>query len=179
MLFRSNRKLSELATEDSLTGVANRRALEQALLREWERCRELRQPLTVVMLDVDHFKQYNDVHGHLAGDQQLVRVARMLSTHVRPVRELLARFGGEEFALVLPGTSIDDAMQRAEAMRRSFGGGDPGPTISLGVASIEPSGRFVPDDLIRAADMALYAAKRAGRNRVVRAAPLGEPSSVA
>ncbi len=176
-LEAANRKLSELATEDSLTGVANRRALEQALLREWERCRELHQPLSVIMLDVDHFKQYNDVHGHLAGDQQLVRVARILSTHVRPVRELLARFGGEEFALVLPGIAIDDAVQRAETMRRSFAGPDPGPTISLGVATVEPSARFVPDDLVRAADMALYAAKRAGRNRVIRAAPLGEATS--
>jgi len=179
-LEAANRKLSELATEDSLTGVANRRALEQALLREWERCRELNQPLSVVMVDVDHFKQYNDVHGHLAGDQQLIRVARILATHVRPVRELLARFGGEEFALVLPGIGIDDAMQRAEALRLAFIGGDVGgPTVSAGVASVHPTPRQVPDDLIRAADLALYAAKRAGRNRVVRAAPLAGPGTIA
>jgi diguanylate cyclase (GGDEF)-like protein len=168
-LEAANRKLGELATEDSLTGVANRRALEQALMREWERCRDLGQPLSVVMIDVDHFKQFNDVHGHLAGDQQLVRVARLLDSHVRPVRELLARFGGEEFSLVLPGASLDQAMLRAEAMRRSFDGPQAGPTISAGVASMVPDGHRRPDDLLRAADMALYAAKRAGRNRVMAA----------
>jgi diguanylate cyclase (GGDEF)-like protein len=167
-LEAANQKLSELATEDSLTGVANRRALEQALLREWERCRELGQPLSVVMVDVDHFKQYNDVHGHLVGDQQLVRVARLLSEHVHSVRELLARFGGEEFALVLPGTPIEEALARAEAVRMAFDQGS-GPTVSLGVATQVPNQRQVPDDLVRAADLALYAAKRAGRNRVMRA----------
>jgi diguanylate cyclase (GGDEF)-like protein len=168
-LEQANRRLAELATEDSLTGVANRRALEQAMMREWERCRELAQPLSVVMIDVDHFKQFNDVHGHLAGDQQLIRVARVLAEHVRPVRELLARFGGEEFAMVLPGVTQEQALQRAETIRRSFGGPDGGPTISAGVASVVPGPRLVPDDLIRAADMALYAAKRAGRNRVMAA----------
>lgn len=172
-LEAANRKLSELATEDSLTGVANRRALEQALLREWERCRELGQPLAVIMVDVDHFKQYNDVHGHLVGDQQLVRVARMLSEHVRPVRELLARFGGEEFSLVLPGAGIEEALARAESVRAAFDHGV-GPTVSLGVASMIPTQRQVPDDLVRAADLALYAAKRAGRNRVMQAEePIG------
>jgi diguanylate cyclase (GGDEF)-like protein len=169
-LEAANRKLGELATEDSLTGVANRRALEQALLREWDRCRELGQPLSVIMVDVDHFKQFNDVHGHLAGDEQLIRVARTLSDHVRPVRELLARFGGEEFALVLPGASLDQAMLRAEAIRQAFDDGtQPASTISAGVASMVPNLTQRPDDLLRAADMALYAAKRAGRNRVLPA----------
>jgi diguanylate cyclase (GGDEF)-like protein len=169
-LEAANRKLGELATEDSLTGVANRRALEQALLREWDRCRELGQPLSVIMVDVDHFKQFNDVHGHLAGDEQLIRVARTLGKHARPVRELLARFGGEEFALVLPGTSLDQAMARAEAIRQAFDDGtQPASTISAGVATMVPNTTERPDDLLRAADMALYAAKRAGRNRVLPA----------
>jgi diguanylate cyclase (GGDEF)-like protein len=169
-LENANRKLGELATEDSLTGVANRRALEQALLREWDRCRELGQPLAVIMVDVDHFKQFNDVHGHLAGDEQLVRVAHTLRDHVRPIRELLARFGGEEFALVLPGTSLDQAMARAEEIRQAFEhGSTPASTISAGVAAMVPTTSQRPADLLRAADMALYAAKRAGRNRVLPA----------
>jgi diguanylate cyclase (GGDEF)-like protein len=122
------------------------------------------------MVDVDHFKQFNDVHGHLAGDEQLIRVARTLSKHARPVRELLARFGGEEFALVLPGTSLDQAMARAEAIRQAFDDGtQPAWTISAGVATMVPNTTERPDDLLRAADMALYAAKRAGRNRVLPA----------
>jgi diguanylate cyclase (GGDEF)-like protein len=180
-LEQANQKLADLATEDSLTGVANRRALEQAMVREWARCRDLSQPLSVVMVDVDHFKQFNDVHGHLAGDQQLIRVARLLAEHVRPVSELLARFGGEEFALVLPGLTQEQAMQRAETIRRSMAGTDRGAdsrlTISAGVACVVPGPRMVPDDLIRAADMALYAAKRGGRNRVMAASePRNSPA---
>jgi diguanylate cyclase (GGDEF)-like protein len=162
----ANRRLSELATEDSLTGVANRRALEQALGREWQRCGELRLPLAVVMVDVDHFKQFNDRHGHLEGDQQLRRVAQVLKTEVHPVRELLARFGGEEFALVLPGLHLDEAMARAERLRQRFTGADSALTISLGVAALVPRTDLEPAELLRRADTALYRAKRKGRNRV-------------
>jgi diguanylate cyclase (GGDEF)-like protein len=169
-LEQANRKLAELATEDSLTGVANRRALEQALLREWERCAELRQPLALIMIDVDHFKQFNDRHGHLEGDKQLVRVARELAGRVRPIRELLARFGGEEFAVVLPGASLEEAAARAETMRAAFDRDGHPTTVSVGVAAEIPEGRRTPTDLLRDADEALYAAKRAGRNRVMRAA---------
>src|SRR5690606_37064835 len=160
----ANRRLAELATEDSLTGVANRRALEHALEREWERCGELGLPLAVVMIDVDHFKQFNDRHGHLEGDQRLRWVAERLGTQVRPVRELLARFGGEEFALVLPGHGVDEAMDRAERLRRLFEAADSELTISLGVAVEVPSEGRQPDELLRAADTALYHAKRNGRN---------------
>lgn len=165
-LETANRKLSELATEDSLTGVANRRALEQALAREWQRCGELRLPLAVVMVDVDHFKQFNDKHGHLEGDQQLKRVAQLLSLEVQPVRELLARFGGEEFALILPGLHLEEAMARAERLRQRFQPPASNTTISLGVASVVPSPALEPPELLRRADTALYRAKRKGRNRV-------------
>ena len=165
-LENANRKLSELATEDSLTGVANRRALEQALGREWQRCGELRLPLAAVMVDVDHFKQFNDRHGHLEGDKQLRRVATELSHEVQPVRELLARFGGEEFALILPGLHLDEAMARAERMRQRFQRAGMGTTVSLGVASIVPNPSLEPAELLRRADTALYRAKRKGRNRV-------------
>lgn len=168
-LEQANRKLAELATEDSLTGVANRRALEQALNREWARCGEQQLPLALIMIDVDHFKQFNDDHGHLAGDRQLAAVARTLADQVRPVRELLARFGGEEFAVVLPGTPLDEAMQRAESMRAAFDDGRFPTTVSIGVAALTPGAEGSPTDLLRDADNALYAAKRQGRNRVVAA----------
>jgi len=165
-LETANRKLAELATEDSLTGVPNRRALEQALAREWQRCGELQVPLALVMVDVDHFKQYNDRHGHLEGDQQLRWVAQQLMHDVHPVRELLARFGGEEFALVLPGLHLDEAVARAERLRHRFSQPDSPLTVSLGVAAQLPEPGGEPADLLRRADTALYRAKRRGRNRV-------------
>jgi diguanylate cyclase (GGDEF)-like protein len=165
-LEAANRKLAELATEDSLTGVPNRRALEQALAREWQRCGELQQPLALIMVDVDHFKQFNDRHGHLEGDNQLRWVAQQLAQGVRPVRELLARFGGEEFALVLPGLHLDEAVARAERLRQRFSRGDSPLTVSLGVAAQLPHPEGDPSDLLRRADTALYRAKRRGRNRV-------------
>ncbi len=166
-LETANRKLAELATEDELTGVANRRALEQAMAREWERCRDLGQPLAVLIVDVDHFKQYNDRHGHLAGDRHLVQVADALRRHVRPVRELLARFGGEEFVLVMPGATLVQAGQRGETIRAGVERDTGGTTISVGVAVATPDG---PDRdqtaLLQRADGALYRAKAGGRNRV-------------
>lgn len=165
-LEAANRKLAELATEDSLTGVPNRRALELALAREWQRCGELQVPLALVMVDVDHFKQFNDKHGHLEGDQQLRWVAQQLAQGVRPVRELLARFGGEEFALVLPGLHLDEAVARAEHLRLRFSQPDSALTVSLGVAAQLPDPGGDPAQLLRRADTALYRAKRRGRNRV-------------
>ncbi len=167
-LETANRKLAELATEDELTGVANRRALEQALAREWERCRDLGQPLAVLIVDVDHFKQYNDRHGHLAGDRHLVRVADALRRHVRPVRELLARFGGEEFVLVMPGATLAQAGERGETIRAGVERDTGGTTISVGVAVARPDGPDLDQTaLLQRADGALYRAKAAGRNRVV------------
>jgi len=166
-LETANAKLAELATEDELTGIANRRALEQALKREWDRCRELQQPLAVVMIDVDHFKRFNDRYGHLAGDQHLVQVAAVLRRHARPVRELLARYGGEEFVMVLPGVTCAAAAERAEAIRLDVEQTLIHTTISLGVAAEVPqetgSG---PNAILQRADAALYRAKNSGRNRV-------------
>lgn len=169
-LEAANSKLAELATEDSLTGVANRRALEQALNREWGRCAEQQQPLAVIMVDVDFFKQFNDRHGHLEGDKELIRVAQELAGRVRPMRELLARFGGEEFAVVLPNTDLAEAMIRAESMRAAFDLSSSPNTVSVGVAAEVPRPGREPLNLLRDADDALYTAKRAGRNRVMSAA---------
>ncbi len=161
-----NRRLAELVTEDALTGVSNRRALENGLRREWFRCLDQRRPLSVLMIDVDHFKAYNDAHGHLEGDIQLKGIAQRLHQQHDPQRELLARYGGEEFALLLPGVHQDEAARRAEKIRAAIAASDAGMTVSIGVAGFLPDVQAEPDSLLRRADAALYAAKRAGRNRV-------------
>ena len=161
-----NRKLAELVTEDALTGVANRRALENGMRREWFRCLDQRRPLSVLMIDVDNFKAYNDAHGHLEGDVQLRGIAQRLSQQHDPQRELLARYGGEEFALLLPGVQQAEALRRADSIRAAIASSDAGMTVSIGVAGSVPEVQADPDSLLRRADAALYAAKRAGRNRV-------------
>ena len=161
-----NRRLAELVTEDALTGVANRRALENGLRREWYRCLDQRRPLSVLMIDVDHFKAYNDAHGHLEGDVQLRRIAQRLAAEHDPQRELLSRYGGEEFALLLPGVHREEAARRAEQIRAAISASDIGMTVSIGVAGFEPDLQADPESLLRRADAALYAAKRGGRNRV-------------
>ena len=161
-----NRKLAELATEDALTGVSNRRALEQGLQREWYRCMDQRRPLSVLMIDVDHFKRYNDTHGHLEGDVLLRAIAQKLLAEHDPKRELLSRYGGEEFALLLPGVHLDEAQRRAEQVRAAMQTHAGGATVSIGVAGFVPSVQSESATLLRRADAALYRAKRAGRNRV-------------
>ncbi|MFT4256534.1 MAG: diguanylate cyclase [Pseudoxanthomonas sp.] len=169
-LEQANHKLAELASLDGLTGLANRRALEQALAREWLRCAERGQSLAVVMLDVDNFKQFNDRHGHQEGDQQLRRVAQVLGSEVASSRELAARYGGEEFALILPDVSLEQARARAENVRqrvaRIMAGAGASCSVSLGVSARVPTAGMAPTELIRSADAALYLAKRNGRNRV-------------
>ncbi len=161
-----NRQLSELATQDALTGVANRRAMQHGLQREWVRGLDRQQPLSVLMIDVDLFKRYNDEHGHLEGDVLLQSIASNLRDLHDPERELLARFGGEEFALLLPGTNQPAALVRAEIIRAAIQDRVPEITISIGVAGYVPSVDVEAIDLLRRADAALYRAKAAGRNRV-------------
>jgi diguanylate cyclase (GGDEF)-like protein len=161
-----NRKLAELATEDALTGVSNRRALENGLQREWYRCLDQRRPLSALMIDVDHFKKYNDTHGHLEGDVLLRSIAQKLASLHDPKRELLARYGGEEFALLLPGVHQDEAVRRAESIRQALHEHIGETTISVGVAGFVPNMQGESMNLLRRADAALYRAKRAGRNRV-------------
>ncbi|MBS0194501.1 MAG: GGDEF domain-containing protein [Proteobacteria bacterium] len=170
-LEAANHKLAELATEDSLTGVSNRRALESALKREWQRCMDLRIPIALLMIDVDHFKQFNDRHGHQAGDGVLREVAARLSVGLQLQRELLARYGGEEFCLLLPGLAMTEAAARGERLRASFEVDGSPVTISIGVAARVPRADDSPDALLRNADECLYAAKRGGRNRVEVAPP--------
>ena len=167
-----------LSFQDGLTGVANRRFLDQQLDHEWRRAARERSCLAVVMVDIDQFKLYNDTYGHLAGDDCLRRVAEALAHALRRPADFLARYGGEEFAAVLPGTSLEGALALAEQMRAQVEGlAIPHAsstvasvvTVSLGVAAALPHNGDQPQIVLAAADAALYQAKQRGRNRVVAA----------
>lgn len=165
-LETANRKLAELATADALTGVANRRALEAALPDLWRRCQQTQAPIAALMIDVDHFKQYNDQYGHLAGDAVLKAVAARLTEGIEANDELLARYGGEEFCLLLPGVNLAAASARAQRLRLLFDTERSPVTVSVGVAVRVPAVGDAAEVLLRAADDCLYVAKRHGRNRV-------------
>ena len=166
-LEEANEKLATLATQDGLTGLKNHRAFQEKLTIEVERAHRHDQPLSLIMLDVDHFKCYNDDYGHPAGDAVLREVARLLQAGRRP-EDLAARYGGEEFVLLLPHCNASDAAVAAERCRAALAATDwlKRPiTASFGVASLAPE-MSSPSDLVAAADEALYAAKHDGRNRV-------------
>ena len=174
---RAEMALKELATKDGLTGLSNRRSFDQMLMSEWARGQRTQKPLALLFVDVDHFKLFNDEHGHQTGDECLRAVASVVSRHaVRPL-DLAGRYGGEEFALILPDMGCDEACAIAEEIRLAVmalriahgahGAGDH-VTLSVGVASHIPGeDDGGPDRLLGAADQALYTAKRLGRNRVV------------
>lgn len=162
-------QLRELATRDELTGALNRREFDRRLGEECQRSASFRRPLALVMIDLNRFKQINDQHGHPVGDEVLRHVARLLTSHVRPV-DCLARYGGDEFALIMVETDRDHATAAAARLRQLLAG-NPCPVpakrlmlavqISTGVAST-PNDADSADALLAAADAALYAAKRAG-----------------
>jgi diguanylate cyclase (GGDEF)-like protein len=169
---RYHEEIYQLTIIDGLTQVHNKRYLLEFLEREMARCSRHERDLSLVLLDVDHFKKVNDDHGHLAGDAVLRELAAILKTRVRK-EECLARYGGEEFALVLPETARDKALLLANRMRRItqmhrflFEGKRLPITFSAGVAQLA-SGHVSPLEFIKAADERLYEAKRLGRNRVV------------
>jgi diguanylate cyclase (GGDEF)-like protein len=180
-LLQQNEELEKLSLTDGLTGLANRRFLVQQLNEEALRCRRTKKEFSVLMADVDHFKQYNDTFGHPAGDEVLKKVARILQTAVREV-DCVARYGGEEFCIMLPETGATGAAILAERICERVAAAEfPGQkiTLSLGVASLPDNGD-TPDAVIAAADEALYQAKREGRNRVMKAPPrrIREKSSI-
>jgi diguanylate cyclase (GGDEF)-like protein len=171
----ANALLAQLAREDGLTGVLNRRAFDAALDEEFRRASRLRTPLALMLLDIDSFKDYNDRNGHQAGDACLRAVAQAVAGAHRRAGEHVARYGGEEFAVILPGASRDGITDVAENVRRSvfdLAIAHPGSavapfvTVSVGVACVAPDLHLLPSDLVAAADRALYLAKQQGRNRV-------------
>ena len=183
-LGEANARLSEYSRRDPLTGAYNRRHFREAFERLLQEGRSRRQPLALLIADLDNFKQVNDRHGHLVGDACLRAAARLFDEEVSPLGGLVARFGGEEFVALLPGLGADDALRVAEAVRvrlqgaATEDGGPPVPlTISIGVNVVGPDARPAPEDVIRAADAALYRAKHEGRDRVTLATEAGSAST--
>ena len=176
-LQEANERLRQLVIRDPLTGLFNRRHWRYIMLRELERCRRHRRPMSVLMIDIDHFKQVNDRFGHVVGDRVLTAVARRLESEIR-TPDSLARLGGEEFAVLLPETGLDEAVAAAERLRRAVHKiGLPAlPELDVRVSIGVAAGARLDDDeidvLVAAADEALYQAKRAGRDRVVATAEL-------
>jgi diguanylate cyclase (GGDEF)-like protein len=175
-LEQANEELQKLTNLDGLTGIANRRYHEDTLLREWRRCQRANSYLAAIMIDIDHFKLYNDHYGHIAGDHCLQQVARELQRGARRISDSVARYGGEEFVCLMPDCSAEAAIKVAELIRERIRALqiphitskiDTILTVSQGVAAMEPSRDTVPSELIRRADQALYQAKSQGRDRVV------------
>jgi diguanylate cyclase (GGDEF)-like protein len=177
-LRKHHDELEHISTTDALTGLSNRRHLMNLLTHEIERARRADQPFSILMLDVDHFKTYNDNHGHQAGDEALARISKVLRRSIRPY-DCAVRYGGEEFLVILSATSLDRARESAERIRKQVQEEqfDHGPlTISIGVAEY-PSHGDTAKSVIGQADAALYEAKRAGRDRVMCAGEKDERES--
>ncbi|MBA3033619.1 MAG: diguanylate cyclase [Gammaproteobacteria bacterium] len=171
--------LRSLAFIDGLTGVANRRRFDEHLQTEWRYCRRGAAPLTLIMIDIDHFKRYNDHYGHQAGDTCLVAVAAAIKKCLGRSHDLVARYGGEEFVCLLPDCGPAGAVRKAETLRQAVvalviphaaSATAATITVTLGIASCIPDADTAADQLLAAADAALYAAKTAGRNRVCETA---------
>ncbi|MES2917447.1 MAG: diguanylate cyclase [Pseudomonadota bacterium] len=182
---RLNLALERLAQQDALTGLANRRHFDESLLREWERLRREQRPMAALFIDVDFFKPYNDTYGHAAGDDCLAAMGKVLATAARRPGDLAARYGGEEFVILLPGTELAGAREVAErilldvdALALPHAGSQVAPhvTVSIGVAARLPGPGESPQQVLDAADKAVYAAKRAGRHRIMLAPELAQPA---
>jgi diguanylate cyclase (GGDEF)-like protein len=172
--LRLQESLRLQSIRDPLTGLYNRRHMEESLHREIDRARRKNLPVGIIMIDVDHFKRFNDSAGHQAGDALLRALGRFLGDHVRS-EDIACRYGGEEFILILPGATMSIAQHRAEQLRRGVeqeqrvryhGAELPAVTVSVGVA-VYPDCAATAEQVVKAADAALYAAKAAGRNQVV------------
>ena len=165
--------LRSLVFVDGLTGVANRRRFDEALLSEWRQCRRAGTPLALLMIDIDHFKRYNDHYGHPTGDACLQQVAAVLKAAMQRACDLVARYGGEEFVCLLPGCDQAPALAKAQALQAALAAQgiahEASPTaawvtLSIGVAVAQPQAGGSPAALVAAADAALYSAKHRGRN---------------
>ncbi|PRH89703.1 diguanylate cyclase response regulator [Labrys okinawensis] len=180
-LMETNLELQRLTNVDGLTGLSNRRYFDQYLDTEWRQAMRAREPISLLIIDVDHFKQYNDTYGHLAGDEVLKTVATAVRGTFQRPKDLAVRMGGEEFAVVLPQTLAGDlafladkVVQAIEALGLPHAASPIADkvTISVGGATHIPAGDDQPERLIEAADKAMYEAKRSGRNRAATATGL-------
>ena len=174
LLARANAQLSRQSATDGLTGIANRRHFDETLGIEWQRAARNSNSLSLLMIDIDHFKLFNDHYGHLAGDECLRRVSQVLSSCVRRAGEILARYGGEEFVMLMPGADLTQAMAMAQrclnrieqqAIPHGSSPSAPHVTFSIGIACVLPSSSREAESLVNAADTAMYRAKTAGRAR--------------
>lgn len=177
-LEESNAILQQLSTMDGLTGIANRRHFDDTLLLQWKVCMREKTPLSLIMMDIDFFKKYNDGYGHQGGDDCLKAVAKALADSIHRPGDFIARYGGEEFVVILPNTDAKGAAVVAEQLRanvqtknipHAYSGVANHVSVSLGVAIIQPNASATPADLIAKADAALYKAKEQGRNRYAMA----------
>ncbi len=184
-LRKANQDLIEFSTHDALTGLTNRGKFDQMMASEWRRAGRSGLPLSLLMMDIDHFKRLNDRYGHPAGDECLRRVGKVLLRRRGRFEDVTARYGGEEFALILPGADATTARRLAEEIRIEVNAllipnADSLPTlfvtVSIGVASCTPHFSESAAGLIAAADAALYAAKRNGRNRTESGTREGDPA---
>jgi diguanylate cyclase (GGDEF)-like protein len=174
-VHQKSEELMRLSERDALTGLNNRMAMDKALAKEWNILRRRRESLSIMMIDVDYFKQYNDHFGHQGGDDCLRRVAKVISSIAQRGADMAVRYGGEEFMVILPGVQLEDARQlgfqllkkiEAEGIDHPFSDHGGKVTISVGLASAIPDKSSTVEGLIRKADEALYLAKKGGRNRV-------------
>jgi diguanylate cyclase (GGDEF)-like protein len=175
ILKRKTDLLESLVSIDGLTEIPNRRRFDEMLDHEWRRTMRVAASLSMIMMDIDFFKDFNDNYGHAVGDECLQKVAHTLEHSVKRASDFVARYGGEEFAAILPETTLEAALNIAERIRtnvenleipHAFSQVSDHVTLSLGVATLVPTSDMDPNDLLKAADNALYKAKEAGRNRV-------------
>jgi diguanylate cyclase (GGDEF)-like protein len=168
-------ELRRMSMKDGLTGIANRRSFDERLGGEWRRALRTGKPLALLMIDIDHFKPYNDHYGHVEGDRCIRAVAQTLERVINRSTDLVARYGGEEFGAILPDTDVETARWLGESCLRAIGdlamahaasGAGPLVSISIGLCSLTVAAGITPEELVTRADRALYEAKRAGRNRV-------------
>lgn len=174
-LEKKNSTLEQLTMEDGLTSLGNRRCFDITLVSEWKRGLRFKQPLSLVMIDIDHFKPYNDTYGHQEGDICLKRVANALNSTLKRTCDIVTRYGGEEFVAILPDTNSEGAVQVAERMLQAVDLLEISHhssltlkhiTVSLGVATLIPVQSSMPEFLLKAVDKALYESKGSGRNQI-------------
>lgn len=174
-LEAANKELQRLAATDGVTGIANRKAFDELIDREWRRCMRMKKPVTLIMVDIDHFKQYNDIYGHQAGDVCLKAIATQIARSAPRASDHLARYGGEEFALILGETDMTGTRHVANNMRQYIAelglphsaSVTPYVTVSCGISSVVPHADLSLELFLKSANQALSKAKEQGRNKVV------------